>query len=150
MPTHYNGTPQERLALNTFIKLTRSAESLTSRLALVGTLRGLTVSQFGVIEALYHLGPMCQNELAGKILKSSGNMTLVVDNLEKRGMVERKRNQDDRRMVTVNLTEAGRRQVEEILPEHVAAINAEMGVLNPEEQKMLGSLCRKLGKGREG
>jgi MarR family transcriptional regulator, 2-MHQ and catechol-resistance regulon repressor len=150
MPTHYNGTPQEKLALNTFIKLTRSVESLTSRLAQRGTLGGLTISQFGVLEALYHLGPMCLNELGEKILKSSGNMTLVIDNLEKHALVERQRNRDDRRMVTVSLTESGRRQVEEVLPEHVAAINAEMGGLTPEEQELLGKLCRKLGKGREG
>jgi MarR family 2-MHQ and catechol resistance regulon transcriptional repressor len=145
MPTHYQGPPTETLALNTFIKLTRAAESLNNRLSQRGTLGELTVSQFGVLEALYHLGPMCQNELASKILKSSGNMTLVIDNLEKHGLVERHRNLDDRRMVTVNLTEAGRQRVEAVLPGHVAAITAEMGALNPEEQEALGQLCRKLG-----
>lgn len=117
-----------------------------SRLGQHGTLGNLTISQFGVLEALYHLGPMCQNDLAGKILKSSGNMTMVIDNLEKRSLVTRQRNPDDRRMVTVSLTKNGVDLIERILPEHVAAITDEMKILSPEEQIQLGELCRKLGK----
>jgi len=146
MPTHYQGTFEEILALNTFIKLTRSVEAFMSRLGQHGTLGNLTISQFGVLEALYHLGPMCQNDLAGKILKSSGNMTMVIDNLEKRSLVTRQRNPDDRRMVTVSLTKNGVDLIERILPEHVAAITDEMKILSPEEQIQLGELCRKLGK----
>ena len=145
MPTHYSGTPQEILALNTFIKLTRSVNSLMSRLSQRGALGELTVSQFGVLEALYHLGPMCQNELATKILKSSGNMTLVIDNLEKNHLVTRRRNLDDRRMITIHLTEDGEQLIQQVLPEQVAAITAEMSALTPEEQQNLGDLCRKLG-----
>ena len=146
MPTHYDGSPQEKLALNTFIKLTRSVEALTNRLSQRGTLGDLTPSQFGVLEVLYHLGSMCQYELAVKILKSSGNMTMVIDNLEKHGLVQRQRNTEDRRMVTVNLTPLGRARIEAVLPVHVAAIQAELSVLTPAEQSELGELCRKLGK----
>jgi MarR family 2-MHQ and catechol resistance regulon transcriptional repressor len=145
MPTHYQGTAEEILALNTFIKLTRSVDALMARIAQRSTLKELTVSQFGVLEALYHLGPMCQNELGTKILKSSGNMTLVIDNLEKNGFVTRQRSPDDRRMVIVSLTEIGRQRIKEILPEHIAVITGEMSTLTPEEQKILGDLCRKLG-----
>jgi MarR family 2-MHQ and catechol resistance regulon transcriptional repressor len=145
MPTHYSGTPQEILALNTFIKLTRSVNSLTNRLSQRGAIGDLTVSQFGVLEALYHLGPMCQNELGAKILKSSGNMTLVIDNLEKSNLVRRQRNSDDRRMITIRLTEAGEQLIQQVLPEQVAAITEEMSALSPEEQHKLGDLCRKLG-----
>jgi MarR family 2-MHQ and catechol resistance regulon transcriptional repressor len=145
MPTHYSGTPQEILALNTFIKLTRSVNSLMSRLSQRGALGELTISQFGVLEALHHLGPMCQNELATKILKSSGNMTLVIDNLEKNHLVTRRRNLDDRRMITIHLTEDGEQLIQQVLPEQVAAITAEMSALTPEEQQNLGDLCRKLG-----
>jgi MarR family 2-MHQ and catechol resistance regulon transcriptional repressor len=145
MPTHYSGTPQETLALNTFIKLTRSVNSLMSRLSQRGALGELTVSQFGVLEALYHLGPMCQNELATKILKSSGNMTMVIDNLEKDHLVTRQRNLDDRRMITIRLTEVGEQLIQQVLPAQVAAITEEMSALTSEEQQELGDLCRKLG-----
>ena len=145
MPTHYQGTAEEILALNTFIKLTRSVDAMMARIAQRNTLKEFTVSQFGVLEALYHLGPMCQNELGIKILKSSGNMTLVIDNLEKNGFVTRQRSPNDRRMVIVNLTEFGRQRIKEILPEHIAVITEEMSALTPEEQQTLGDLCRKLG-----
>lgn len=146
MPTHYQGNPQEQLALNTFIKFTRAVESLLARLQHRGTMGGLTISQFGTLESLYHLGPMCPGEISTKLLKSGGNITLVIDNLEKQGLVSRERDTQDRRMVTVSLTEAGRELISQLLPPHVATIVEELSYLTPEEQETLGQLCRKLGK----
>ncbi len=146
MPTHYTGSTQEILALNTFIKFTRSMESLGARLHQRGTVNGLTPSQFGTLEVLFHLGPLCQGEISVKLLKSTGNMTLVIDNLEKHGLVQRERDADDRRMVIISLTEAGRELISRVMPDHVAAIVEEMSVLTAAEQESLGRLCRKLGK----
>ncbi len=146
MPTHYQGTAEETRALNTWIKLSRAADSFSTRLARRGTVGDLTLSQFGVLEALYHLGPLCQGEISSKLLKSGGNITLVVDNLVKRGLVRRERYPDDRRRVFVSLTDQGRAVIERILPGHVAAIVEEISILTPEEQEELGRLCRKLGK----
>lgn len=149
MPTHYQGTPEEVRALNAFIKLTRATESLLSRLSQRGTMGDLTISQFGVLEALYHLGPMCQTALGNKLLKSSGNITMVIDNLEKRGLVRRVRDSEDRRFIKIVLTEAGRELIARLFPQHLAAIKEEMSVLTPEEQETLALLCRKLGKPEE-
>jgi len=88
---------------------------------------------------------MCQNELASKILKSSGNLTMVIDNLEKRALVRRVRDTVDRRKVTVMLTEEGRQLISQVLPTHVASITDEMNTLTPQEQITLGEICRKLG-----
>lgn len=147
MPTHYEGSPEEKLALTTFIKLQRASHSFTNQLFRGGTFGPLTLSQFGAMEALYHLGPMCVGELGTKVLKSDGNMTLVVDNLEKQGYVTRARDPHDRRMVRVFLTDTGNALIENLLPEHVAAITALMAPLSAEEQAQLGALCRKLGVG---
>ena len=149
MPTHYAGSPREVLALNTFIKLTRATESLQARLIQRGTQGDLTPSQFGILETLYHLGPMCQNELGHKILKSSGNITMVIDNLEKHGLVRRQAHPDDRRMVLVSLTDAGSSLIAEIFPKHLKSILEEMAVLEPAELEALGALCRKLGRAEE-
>jgi MarR family 2-MHQ and catechol resistance regulon transcriptional repressor len=146
MPTHYAGTTEEVLALNTFIKLTRAVQSLEARLSQGGTTEHLTQTQFGVLETLYHLGPLCQGEISSKLLKSGGNITLVVDNLEKQGLVQRERDQHDRRTVTVSLTPAGRELISRTFPQHLAAIVKEMSILTAEEQETLGDLCRKLGK----
>ena len=92
MGIRYKGTKAENRALDAYIKLVRASESVVGRLG--QNLRAeddLPLSQFGVLEALMHLGPMCQRELGVKILKSSGNVTMVVDNLEKRGLVARRR-----------------------------------------------------------
>ncbi len=147
MPTHYQGTPQETLALNTFIRLSRAAESVNARLQQNGALDGLTTSQFGVLETLFHLGPMCQSQIGEKLLRSGGNITLVIDNLQKLGLVTRRREPQDRRKVTVSLTQAGEELIRRVFPVHLAAIVAEMGHLTPAEQEQLGKLCKKLGKG---
>ncbi len=145
MGTHYQGTTAEQRALDTYIKLMRAAESVTSRVNQHLTDNRLTVSQFGVLEALLHLGPMNQGVLGEKILKSSGNMTLVIDNLEKRHLVHRDRNENDRRCITVSLTNEGEALIRSIFPAHVAQITEQLQVLSPEEQQRLGQLAKKLG-----
>lgn len=146
MPTRYRGSDEERRALNALITLRRAANAVSHREADLMRRHGLTESQFGVLEALLHLGPMCQRDLAGKILKSTGNLTTVVDNLERDGLVERRPNPDDRRMVSVELTAPGRGLIEEILPAHVASIVDLFSVLSADEQGELARLCRRLGR----
>lgn len=145
MPTHYHGKKEEVLALDTWIKLTRAVDSLNSRLNQHGTLGGLTESQFGVLEAICHLGPLPQCTLAAKLLKSSGNITVVIDNLEKRALVRREADPNDRRVSRVTLTPQGQTLIDEIFPLHAAAIAEEFSVLTSAEQEQLGVMLRKLG-----
>ena len=146
MPTHYQGDPKEVQALDTWIKLTRAYESLNTRLHRRGSTGSLTDTQFGVLEVLHHLGSMPQCDLAAKLLKSSGNITMVIDNLEKRGLVRREADANDRRVSRIVLTAAGSQLIEEIFPQHAAAVSQEFAVLSREEQEVLGRLLRKLGK----
>jgi MarR family 2-MHQ and catechol resistance regulon transcriptional repressor len=146
MPTHFNGTAEERLALDTLIKLVRAANAISSRL--MGPLQrqhGVTESQLGVIEALYHLGPLTQGQLGRRLLKSGSNLTTVVDNLERGGLVRRERDASDRRVQNVHLTAEGRALVERILPAHVAHVVQAFAALSAEEQRELGRLCRIVG-----
>ena len=145
MGTHYKGTEEEKNALNTYIKLMRAAESVASKLNEYKTHESLSISQFGALEALYHLGPMYQKDIGRKILKSSGNITMVIDNLEQKDLVERKRDERDRRYVTISLTEKGEEMIAGILPGHIAAIVEIMESLDKEEKEDLGHLCQKLG-----
>jgi MarR family 2-MHQ and catechol resistance regulon transcriptional repressor len=132
-------------ALNSYTKLMRAAESVTNRTSRNMATANLTISQFGVLEALYHKGPLCQRDIASKILKSSGNMTLVIDNLEKRHLVRRERDSQDRRYFTIHLTEAGTELIKEVFARVQTSILQEMSILSDEEQQMLGHLCKKLG-----
>ena len=145
MGTRYQGSEEEIRALNAYIKLMRATDSLTARIHKHLADAGLTVSQFGVLEMLFHLGPLPQRDIAKKLLKSGGNITMVIDNLEKRRLAERRRGTEDRRMITVHLTEEGRGLVAEIFPRHLKTIVSEMKNLTPAEQEELDRICRKLG-----
>lgn len=145
MSTHYRGTEQERRALDAFIKLSRAADSVGGRVNDHLRDDDLSVSQFGVLEALHHLGPLPAGRLAEKILRSSANLTLVIDNLVKRGLVSRTRRPDDRRAVEISLTDDGRELIADILPGHVAGVVDALSALTPDEQTSLAALCRKLG-----
>jgi MarR family 2-MHQ and catechol resistance regulon transcriptional repressor len=147
MPTRYRGTPAETAALDAYIKLMRAAEAITARVGGVMRAAGLTIGQFGVLEALLHHGPLCQRELGAKLLRSDGTTTVVVANLARRGLVAPARRLDDRRFVIVSLTERGRRLITEIFPRHVAGLVREMGGLARGELDELGGLCRRLGLG---
>ncbi|HEY7870722.1 MAG TPA: MarR family winged helix-turn-helix transcriptional regulator [Methylomirabilota bacterium] len=146
MPTHYRGTAQEKAALDAYIKLMRAADSVTARLDPLMRAADLTLGQFGTLEALLHLGPLCQRDLGHKLLRSGGNITVVVGNLARRGLVRRTRGPRDRRYVTVTLTDKGRRLIGGMFTRHVRHLVREMGVLTPLEQAELGRLCRRLGR----
>ena len=144
MGTRHRGSIEEINALNAFIKLQRAAESISTRVHSVLP-DGLTITQFGVLEALHHIGPLCQGELAEKLLRSGGNLTLVVDNLEKMGHVARERDPADRRFVVVKLTDKGTKFIGEIFPRVLGNVTREMGVLSSTELFDLCRLCKKAG-----
>jgi len=147
MATKYRGPENQVRALNAFITLARASEAVAARLQRDLTGKRLTTSQFGVIEALLHLGPLCQGELAGKLLRSGASMTSVVEGLEKRGLVVRQRTEEDKRFVRVALTGKGRRLIQEIFPVHAETVARLFSLLTEEEQEQLRRLCRKLGIG---
>ena len=136
---------QER-ALGAYVKLLRASETVQSEAMRSLAEEDITPSQFAVLEALYHVGPMCLSMLADKILKSSGNLTTVVGNLEKRGLVTRQQSRDDRRFVSAAITDKGKKLIARVFPEHADRIAELMSRLTPREQETLAELCRKLGK----
>jgi MarR family transcriptional regulator, 2-MHQ and catechol-resistance regulon repressor len=147
MPTHHRGPAAEVQALEAYIKLMRAANTLTARTSRELAAAGLTESQFGVLEVLFHLGPLHQCELATKLLKSGPNITLVADNLEKRGLIQREKTAEDRRATTIRLTPDGERYIRNLFPRHAAFISGLMAALDADEQRALAGLCRKLGTG---
>jgi len=140
----YNRLPKnQRNALSVYVKLMRATNQATSKIH--GHLRddNLTVSQFAVLEALYHLGPLSQSELGEKILKSNANLTTVVDSLEKKTLVIRKRAEEDRRRVTVYLTESGRELIAKVFPRHAEVVAKAFEFLSDEEKDILSNILRK-------
>jgi len=142
---HEEPGEQDR-ALGTYVKLMRCVSVLDAGVHRPLKDAGLTSSQFGVLEALFHLGPMCQKEVGRKLLLSGGNITTVVTNLERRGLIQRTRDPRDRRFVTVELTATGHGLIADLFPAHASTITEMLAALTPEEQEQLGGLCRKLGR----
>ncbi|MHB1686515.1 MAG: MarR family winged helix-turn-helix transcriptional regulator [Ignavibacteriaceae bacterium] len=145
MSTNFKGTTKEINALNVYIKLIRSSESLSSRINLILDKKGLTISQFAVMDVLYNLGSLSQKDLGKKILRSGGNITMVVDNLEKQSLVERERSQDDRRYFIIHLTKKGKKFFEKIFPIFLHAVVKEFDVLSEKEQIEFQRMCKLVG-----
>ncbi len=108
---------------------------------------GLTIPQFGILEALYHLGPLSLGELADKLLVTGGNITYVMDRLEEQGLVYRQRSDLDRRVIEARLTDAGRELIERVFPDHACYVRELVSHLDPDEQQQLRALLKRLGKG---
>ena len=145
MPTRYRGTESEVRALNALISLVRSSEAVGVALHRELGRKGLTSSQFGVLEALLHLGPLCQGDLAAKLLRTGASTTSVVEGLERRGLLVRQRTEEDKRFVRVALTGKGRRLIEDLFPAHAEKVARVLSALTADEQDELRRLCRKLG-----
>lgn len=147
MPTHYDGDDEENLALDLFIKLVRAAASVERRTNGAPSRAGLTTTQFGALETLYHVGALRAGQLAEKHLKSPNNFTVVIANLERRGLIRREMSAQDRRVVLVDITDAGRALVEAVMPEYVRTIVDDFAVLTASEQRELAALLKRLGTG---
>ncbi|MEX0771269.1 MAG: MarR family transcriptional regulator [Balneolaceae bacterium] len=146
MGTHYKGTRDEVVTLNAFIKLMRATETVNIHLNRHLAENNLTVSQFGTLEVLLHLGPLNQSAIGQKLLKSGGNITMVIDNLVKNKWVKRERDPEDRRAVLIHLTDKGKTFIENFFPKHLSRIREEFSVLTLDEKKELARICKKLGK----
>lgn len=134
-----------KLALNTWIKLARAFNTFNKIANEEINNYGLTTSQFGVLEALFHLGPMTIGKICDKILITGGNMTVVLDNLEKQGLINRVKIKTDRRALNIELSEKGKQLIESVFPKHEQLITNKMNVLSSSEQELLGILLKKLG-----
>lgn len=145
MGTQYQGSNKEKTALNAFIKLNRAADSISVATKSVYTRYGLTESQLAVMEALFHLGPLSQLDIGHKVLRTRGNITLVIKNLEKLGYITRHKTKEDRRFYSVRLTKKGQGLMERLFPEHAQCIAQTMSILTEAEQISLGKICKKLG-----
>ncbi len=132
-------------ALGLWIKLARAFAVFNKRIIVQIRSFGLTQAQFSVLDCLGHLGPLTIGELCKKMLVTGGNMTVVIDNLEKQELVERVPSTSDRRAIQVKLTEKGSRVFDQIFPQHARHIAQLASVLKPEERENLSRLLKKLG-----
>jgi len=110
---------------------------------------GMCRSDFGVLEALLHKGPLPVSALGDKVLLTSGSITTAVDRLERRGYVERRGDAADRRARIVHLTESGSRVIRPLYAEHVRAMERALTGLPPQRRATLVGMVRELGRTAE-
>ena len=133
-------------ALRAYLKLYRAASTITAKLALALSREcNLTMTQFNVLETLYSKGEIKQQDLGKKVLKSDGNITVVLVNLEKMGLLQRTRAEGARRDLVVSLTDEGRQRIRKAFPLFAEIVSSHMGVLSEEEMACLGEMCRRVG-----
>jgi MarR family 2-MHQ and catechol resistance regulon transcriptional repressor len=123
-------------------KATKAVEEHARR-SVHGTELGL--SDFGVLEALLHKGPLPIGALGKKVLLTSGSMTAAVDRLEKNGYVERAAMSSDRRACIVHLTDEGSKLIRSVFAQHERDMERVFSLMDTSERKALANLLRKLG-----
>ena len=113
---------ENQLALSTLVVFTKAEHVIHKKEYETIKKSGLTPAQFGVLEALYNKGDLQICEIIEKILTTSGNITVVIKNLEKDGLVKRNPHSKDKRSRMISLTEKGKQVIESILPGHIKNI----------------------------
>lgn len=134
---------ENQLALSTLVVFTRAEHIIHKKEFETIKKSGLTAAQFGVLEALYNKGDLRICELIEKVLTTSGNITVVIKNLEKENLVRRNPDHKDKRSYIISLTEAGRQMIEAILPEHIKNIGHIFDTLTDEEKMTLKTILKK-------
>ena len=135
--------------LQLLIGLNRTVNEINRKTAQLCLQHKLTLSQFGVLEALYHKGELTIGQVKELILSSDGTIPVVIKNLEKNRLIERKAHPSDRRCTLLKLTPKGKALIEEVFPLNVKLIKKEMKIWSADEKKVLLKLLKKFASQHE-
>lgn len=133
-------------ALKLWVVLARAHNAVQAHLQDHVARHDLTLTEFAILEVLFHKGPLLLGEVQRRILVSSGGVTYLVDRLERKGLVERRECREDRRARYAALTPQGEQLISEVFPEHARCIQRVLGELSTEEQRTATTLLRRLGR----
>lgn len=139
-----DGHPDE-LSLKLFVILSRAYRSISDFVTEDMKRYGLNPSEFMVLELLYHKGEQPIQHIGKKVLLASGSMTYVIDKLESKQLLERKSSQEDRRVIYASITKAGKQLMDEIFPQHRAAIEKLFKGLTAEQKDTMIQLLKETG-----
>jgi len=137
---------KNRLNLNVVIGLYRSYFRIHRSTQKLIASYNITMPQFGVMEALYHLGDMNIGEIIDRTLSTSGNMTVVIKNLEQDGWITRHTDPADKRAYLVQLTKRGEELIETIFPKHLNDLDGLLDNLDTKEKEHLSYLFKKMNR----
>lgn len=133
----------EKKCTNTpFLTLMQTSKAIHERIKTEMVKNKLSITEFSVLEVLYHQGKQTIQQIAKSILISSGSMTYVIDKLEQRDLLSRVACPDDRRMIHVVLTDKGTEMMGQIMPHYHDLVNGMFGSLNEQERETLVQLLK--------
>jgi len=132
-------------SLKLFIVLSRSYKAINEHVNKVIQANGLNPTEFAVLELLYHKGDQPLQQIGAKILLASGSITYVVDKLEQKGLLQRVACPTDRRVIYAQITDDGKKLIQDIFPEHASRIDKLMSSLTDDEKLQAIDLLKKLG-----
>lgn len=130
-------------AVKSMVVLRKAFRTIDSRVSDSYKEFELTPAQFSVLDVLYSKGPMRIGEVIDTILSTSGNMTIVIKNMEKKGWIKREVSPQDARAYVISLTQAGEELISQALPAHIALVEETFSVLTEQEQVQLIRLLKK-------
>lgn len=136
---------ESELSLKLFVVLTRALQSIEKHAIKDIKSHGLNLTEFAVLELLYHKGDQPIQAIGQKVLLASSSITYVVDKLEKKMYLERKACPKDRRVTHAVLTEEGKTLMDKIFPEHEQVIHELFNGINREEKETMIKQLKQLG-----
>jgi MarR family transcriptional regulator, 2-MHQ and catechol-resistance regulon repressor len=132
-----------------FLLLMQTSKAIQERIRDEITKNKLNITEFSVLEVLYHKEKQTIQQIGNSILISSGSMTYVIDKLEQKGLLNRNACPDDRRVIHVTLTKDGIDLMKKIMPKHQELVDYMFETLNLEEAEILVTLLKKVSKRAE-
>jgi MarR family transcriptional regulator, 2-MHQ and catechol-resistance regulon repressor len=145
----YQGDEQSQLDLRLIRVWLKASKAITENILKDIESHNITRENFMILELLYSKGPLPVQKISEILSIPSGSITYVVDKLEKKGLVERQPNPNDRRASNVVLTEEGRALFDEIFPIHVATISQNLSFISNDEKEQLIDLLKRIGMGAQ-
>lgn len=132
--------------LKLFLILNRCNLSVNKNIYPIFKKEGITEAQFNVLELLYHKGSFKIKEIIEKTFSSGGTMTVIIENLNKMGLIIKEKDENDKRSYKISITDNGINLVEKIFDKHIDNLSQILGVLNKKEKNELINLLKTLGK----
>ncbi|MFD2043325.1 MarR family winged helix-turn-helix transcriptional regulator [Ornithinibacillus salinisoli] len=133
------------VSIKLFVVLTRALQSVEKQVIKDIKSHGLNLTEFSVLELLYHKGDQPIQKIGQKVLLASSSITYVVDKLEEKGFLRRRACPNDRRVTYAAISDQGKELMDNIFPKHMEAMREIMGGLSQNEKEIMIDQLKKLG-----
>lgn len=136
----------ENLSLKAFVVIMKASKTLEEIVKKDIAKHGMKISDFAILEALYHKGRQTIKQISEAVLINTGSITYVIDKLEKNNYLERIHCKDDRRVVYIEITEKGKEVMNEIFPKHQQVIEEIFSDIPDEHKQIIIDTVKTIGK----